>query len=359
MKVTGISFKKPIDFHCHFRQGELLKHLVLESVKYFRKALAMPNTIPPILTPEDVLRYKEELQTASRRRIFKLNFDFLLTFKIVESTSPDTIAALKSAGAIAGKLYPGGVTTNSEDGVKDFKSLYPVFSEMERLELVLCVHAEMPGSPIETAEADFLPILQDIIDNFPKLRIVFEHVSTAAGVEFVKRGKVPTLGATVTPHHLLLTKEDVFKDGIIHNPHHFCKPVCKTAADRQAIRNVVLHECHPSFFLGTDSAPHPETDKQKDPPNAGVYNVSTAIPLLLEEFMMADSLQEFEGFTSAFGERFYGLGFHEDMVEYQRWNHYFVQDFWEPYSGSMHRDRVRIKPLGAGQELTWLPKKEW
>jgi len=360
MKVTRFAFKKPIDFHCHFRQGKLLKHLVGESARYFKKALAMPNTTPPILTPEDVTQYGTELRSAAAQHFGgwwePSKFDVLLTFKIIESTDPNSIAGLKAAGAVAGKLYPGGVTTNSEDGVKDFKALYPVFDEMQKHDVVLCVHAEMPGSSIETAEEDFLPILSDIIDAFPTLRIVFEHISTAAGVEFIQQrwGKYNRhLSATVTPHHLLLTHDDVFKEGKVHNPHHFCKPVCKTKADRTAIRGAVLHDCHPAFFLGTDSAPHPDEAKQKDSPNAGVYNVGTSISLLVDEFIMADSLSEFELFTSIYGERFYQLDPHDEEVEYIRQEGTVIPEFWEPYAG------MKIKPLGAGQEITWRPEQRW
>ena len=273
----------------------------------------------------------------------------MLTFKITAATSPDSIKDLKSAGAIAGKLYPGGVTTNSEDGVEDFKALYPVFEEMQRHELTLCVHAEMPGSPIETAEADFIPVISDILINFPKLRVVFEHISTAIGVEFVKLHHASgNIAATVTPHHLILTRDDVFSNKKIDKPHHFCKPVCKTREDRRAIRKTVLYDHHPAFFLGTDSAPHPEESKTKDNPSAGIFNVGTAIPLLIDEFIAAEALHEFEGFTSVFGERFYRLEPHTEQTEYIRKEGTEIWPYWNPYEG------MQIKPFGAGEEITWV-----
>lgn len=352
MQIQHFVCKKPIDFHCHLRQEPLSLYLVRESAKYFSKVLAMPNTLPPILTPEDVTNYSKMLHRYAPAAIgahYK-KLDFLLTFKIVETTDPDSIPLLKKAGAIAGKLYPGGVTTNSEDGVKDFKSLYPVFDAMERNNLVLCVHAELPGSPIATAERDFLPVLQDILDNFPQLRIVFEHISTAAGVDFVINTKHKLLGATVTPHHLLLTKDDVFKNGEINNPHHFCKPVCKTAFDRNALRDVVFRKRHPSFFLGTDSAPHSHKNKLKTPPNAGVYNVSTSIHMLVDEFDKEEVLQHIEGFTSIFGERFYELEPDNSQIQ-------FIRETWiAPEFENVEKVtglKMQIKPLGAGQKMHW------
>lgn len=356
MRIHRFTCRKPIDFHCHFRQDDLLRYLVWQSGEYFSKALAMPNTLPAILSSEDVIRYGKELQNAATvsrpKDIYGPEIEFLLTFKIVDSTSPDSILLLKQAGAIAGKLYPGGVTTNSEDGVKDFKRLYPVFAEMERHDLVLCVHAELPGSPIETAEVDFLPILQDIIDNFPELRVVFEHISTAVGVEFVKTNTLADkrLGATVTPHHLLLSVRDVFNSKGIENPHHYCKPVCKTETDLKAIRKVVLFDHHPAFFLGTDSAPHSQKAKQENPPSAGIYNVSTAIPLLIQQFERAEALQRFEYFTSINGEKFYGLEHDDSVIEFRR-KKWTVPEFYDVYPSIGLR--MKIKPLAAGQELEW------
>jgi len=345
MRVNSITFKKPIDFHCHFRQGKLLPYLVWESSQHFAKALAMPNTSPPVSTPEDVASYSQALNQV------KANIEFLLTFKVMETTNPEDIPDLKEAGAVAGKLYPNGVTTNSDDGVEDFKSLYPVFEEMQHHNLVLCVHAEMPGSPAETAEIDFIPVLADIVENFPNLRVVFEHISTAAGVEFVRSYMSSTgkenLGATVTPHHLLLSKKDVFgKGNKIANPYHFCKPVCKTTRDRQILQKAILLDHHPAFFLGTDSAPHPQEAKEKTPPNAGIYSARTAIPLLFEEFIIHDCLDNFEDFTSNNGERFYNLKPHDTEITLVR-DPARIPEFWEPYFGLL------IKPLGAGQETAW------
>jgi len=251
----------------------------------------------------------------------------------------------KKAGAIAGKLYPGGVTTNSEDGVKDFKALYPVFDAMERNNLVLCVHAELPGSPPATAERDFLPILQDILDNFPHLRVTFEHVSTAVGVDFVRYTKHRLLRATVTPHHLFLTDKMV-----ANNPHLHCKPVCKTSYDRDRLKDIVFRKRDSAFFLGTDSAPHSQVNKLKDPPNAGVYNVSTAIPLLIEEFHQQGVIQDFENFTSIFGEWHYKLEPDNTQIE-------FIREQWivpETHDvEGMTGLKMKIKPLGAGQKLYW------
>lgn len=297
--MTEITITKPDDFHAHLRQGELMKQLVKETAKSFARVLVMPNTLPPITTPESLIDYRHDLEKIGT------DLQFLMTFKIIASTLPRMIPDLKKAGAMAGKFYPAGVTTHSEDGITDIAAAFPVFAAMQESELVLSIHGEMPDSDSKTAERDFLPWLMKIQQNFPRLRIVLEHVSSKEGIEAVK--SLPsTVAATLTVHHALLNEEKIRNpDGSI-NPYLYCKPIVKTEDDRKAIMAAMVSG-NPRFFLGTDSAPHLKEKKSGPNPAAGIYSLPVALLLLAEIFEKNNCLDRLEAFTSHFGADFYQL----------------------------------------------------
>lgn len=270
----------PDDYHVHLRQAPILPAVVRETARWFGRALAMPNTVPPVTTPERLEAYRREILAAVPALPAGRSFEPLLVFKVVSEVSSDDVAALAAAGAIGGKLYPQGVTTNSADGVSDVTTLFPVFERMEELDLVLEIHAEDPASFCLDRERAFLPTIERIAARFPRLRIVIEHVSDGETVRALA-SMPPTVAATVTVHHLYLTLDDVVGDTL--RPHHFCKPIAKRPEDRAAIRDAVLGG-NPRVFFGSDSAPHPVSAKETDCGCAGVYTAPVAIPLLAELF---------------------------------------------------------------------------
>lgn len=333
--MTEIRIARPADFHLHLRDGQLLKALVPISARYFGIALVMPNTEPPILTAEDVNRYRSAIEDATPTGIA---FEPLMSVKLVETTTPETIAEAYVNGlAVAGKLYPRGVTTNSADGVGDVVQLYRVFEAMERVGMVLCLHGELPNHFCMDRENAFLPTLKELARTFPTLRIVMEHVSTRSAVDAVLESR-DGVAATITPQHLLLTLDDVV--GNLLEPHHYCKPVPKRPEDRDALIEAATG-AKPKFFLGTDSAPHLPPTKEGAHGAAGVFSAPVAIPILAEVFERAGRLDFLEAFCSKRGPAFYGLRPCDDEIV-------LVRKAWRvpsEYGG--------IVPFFANGELSW------
>ena len=300
----------------------------------FARAVVMPNLAPPVSTAETLLSYRKEIQKAAP------GFEPLMTFKLLPGMTTEMVTALKDAGAIAGKYYPEGVTTNSEDGIRNTSELYPILEAMEEAHLVLCIHGEAPGEPVLEGERAFLPQFEEMIARFPRLRMVFEHVSTAEGVALVE--SLPeTVAATVTVHHLLFTFEDMMASGL--DPHLYCKPIVKTENDRREIERVVL-EKNPKFFFGSDSAPHPAAAKTTAPIAAGVYSAPAAMPLLIDFFDTHDALDRLEDFTSRFGPEFYSLSLNRG------------NSVWVNVPQVLPGVVDGAIPLWAGKKLLWIKK---
>ncbi len=331
MKLT---IRKIDDMHVHLRQGEMLQSVLPFTMSQCARALVMPNTMPPIVNVEDVVNYRKAILEAQRGRH---EFEPLMTFKVVPSTSPEEVRALKQAGAIAGKLYPEGVTTNSDDGVGDFDALYPVYEEMEKEGLVLCLHGEMPGVFSLDREHAFLDVLIKIAKDFPSLKIVLEHATTASAISTVK--DLPeNVACTLTVHHMYITLDDLIGDKL--NPHVFCKPIAKRPEDRDAVLDAALSG-NPKFFFGSDSAPHTIASKECACGAAGVYSAPILLPALCQLFERNDALERLQPFTSEFGANFYGLPLNTRMIELskKRWT---VPD---QYDG--------VRPFLAGSQLDW------
>lgn len=320
--------------HIHLRQADMLKAVLPHTVKQCSRAIVMPNTVPPVLTVEDLVNYRssiiENLTNGDQ-------FEPLMTFKVAPSTTPEEVKKLKEAGATAGKLYPDGVTTNSEDGVNDFKALYPVYDEMQNQNLVLCLHGEMPGEFSLDRETKFLETLKDIAGKFSKLKIVLEHCTTEAAIECVK-ALPENVAASITLHHLYLTLDDIIGGSL--NPHAFCKPVAKFPSDREALVSAATSG-NPKFFLGSDSAPHTVASKECACGAAGIYTAPVLLPALCQLFEARDRLDNFEPFVAEFGAKFYGLPLNKGSVK-------LVKKEWtvpEEYEG--------VKPFLAGEKLSW------
>jgi dihydroorotase len=338
--VDSITLRTPDDFHVHFRQGQMLAPIVLATARHFRRALVMPNTNPPVLTGPEAMAY------AALIRDVAPELDLVMTVKIVPETTPELIREAAALGIRAAKLYPEGVTTGSVGGVRDFTALKAVFAEMEVVGMVLCLHGEVPGEDVFCLDREqcFLDTLVWILTEFPDLKIVMEHLSTAAAADFVWQYPYDELAATITVHHLKLTLDDVIGDKL--RPHHFCKPIAKRPHDRERLIQAVTEPGQRKFFLGTDSAPHLRSDKECDCGAAGVFTALTALAELAEIFEYEDALDQLEAFTSINGARFYGLPLNEGQVTLARENNVVPEQYYQ------------VVPYGAGQTLKWKVKED-
>lgn len=329
--MDSLKLPLPDDFHVHLRQGELLAHYAKTVAQDFGRILVMPNTVPSISSAQSLCEYRKQIHDAAP------GLDLLMTFKLNAQLSSNDLQQLKDAGAVAGKYYPAGVTTNSEDGVSEFESIFPVVAEMEKLGLVLCIHGEEPGAFCLDRESLFIRRVECLARKFPKLKIVFEHLSTKAAVDAVLR--LPSnVAATITVHHLLHTLDDIV--GASLHPHHFCKPLPKRPEDREALRAAAFSG-NPKFFFGSDSAPHVQSKKECCCGAAGVYTAPVAVPALIQIFEEAGELDKLSNFIGAFGADFYRIPRQTKKVVY-------VEDPWtvpEIVDGAV--------PLFAGKSLKW------
>jgi len=333
---------RPDDFHLHVRQGPELYRYVGDTAAVYGYALIMPNTLPPVRDPEGIKTYRSQVQDAASEYPW---FKPLMSFKIMPDHTPMDVIALKAAGAVAGKLYPLGATTNSADGVNNIESLYPVFAAMESEGLLLLLHGEEPSAFCLDREQAFLPSVHQILDAFPRLKVVLEHVSSAAGMEFVLSGP-ERLGATVTVQHLLCDLDDLIGNSL--NPHLFCKPVLKRPEDRRVLSQVVASG-HPRVFFGSDSAPHAKTTKECDCGAAGVYTAPVALSYLAEFFSCESTVEKFVDFTAKNGKAFYGL---KQVADGQTDTIELLEETW-----TVPKQYHGVVPMGAGTTLGWKVKK--
>ena len=337
--TSTVELTMPDDMHLHLRQDEVLCAVLPHTTQQFGRALIMPNTMPAILTATDVDQYRREILAASTDP----NFEPLMTIQILESTTRAIVREAHAHGAVAGKIYPDGVTTNSEGGVNEFSELWPVFAEMEELGMVLCLHGEVPGRVFcLDREAQFLPILGQVAETFPDLKIVLEHLTTAEAVRTVK--SLPgNVAGTITVHHLFLTLDDVV--GGLVQPHHFCKPIAKRPDDREALIEAALSG-DPKFFLGTDSAPHSVDAKECAGGCAGVFSAPVALPLLVSLLEKHSSLDRLDGFASTFGCMFYGLPPNKRTIVLRRQQ-------WEVPQSIKVKGGIQIVPFMSGETMSW------
>jgi len=343
--METISTRRADNFHVHLRSWrpddpDYLMPLVLPfTAKVFGRAIAMPNLRKNngITTAPQMIEYKEAIIIECTKQGW-INFEPLMPIKITPETTPDRIKKAKSIEAIGGKLYPNGVTTNSEGGVTDFKALYPTFDAMEKCELPLLTHSELPGILDLYAEQAFIPILDMIVKNFPKLKIVVEHLSSKAMVDYVLQAP-QNVAATITPQHLILTCRD------IGNPHNFCKPPAKTFADLEAIIKAATSG-NPKFFFGSDSAPHWRHLKESVKDLAGVFSDPVALPVIFKVFEEQNALDKLENFTSVFGAQFYGLPLNQAQTILKK-------EKWVVPASYVADNGYEVVPFLAGQELEW------
>jgi dihydroorotase len=303
----------------------------------------MPNLVPPVTTTAAALAYRERILAALPAP--GRGFTPLMTLYLTDRTDPAEIARARASGHVyACKLYPAGATTHSESGVTDIRRIDAVLEAMAEADLPLLVHGEVTRREVDVfeREARFIDeVLAPLRARLPELRIVFEHVTTAAAVEFVK-SQPSGVGATITPQHLLMNRNDLFQGGI--RPHHYCLPVLKRERDRVALLEAVAGG-DPRFFLGTDSAPHARGAKEAACGCAGIFSAPLALELYAEAFEQAGALHRLEAFASEFGPRFHGLPLNEGTVTLERKEWTVPPQY--PYADTV------IVPLRAGEKLRW------
>lgn len=326
-----MKIRRPDDMHVHLRDGYMLRHMAQLSARHFARALVMPNTTEPIRNGLDVEAYRTEIKAAAP------TLEPLMTIKLTDQTTEADIRSARAAGAVAAKLYPVGVTTNSADGVFDPCTLMPLFEVMAEVGMVLSLHGESPEAFCLDREEAFLKDLNEIVQAVWTLKVVLEHVTTAKAI-FAVQALGENVAATITVHHLFLTLDDVIGDML--KPHHFCKPIAKRPEDRRWLREMATRGGH-QFFLGTDSAPHTQRKKECPSGCAGVFTAPLAMPLLATLFEELGHLDSLEAFTSEYGARFYGLPPNQGTLELVR----------EP----MHVPAVygEVVPFFAGKTLPW------
>lgn len=295
---------QPDDWHVHLRDGAMLGRVVPDTARRFARAVAMPNLVPPVTTTASALAYRERILAAVP---VGMRFEPLLTLYLTERTQPSDIATAKASGAVhAVKWYPAGATTNSESGVSDIGRCTEALVAMEAHEVPLLVHGEVTDPAVDVFDRERVFIerhLAPLLERFPRLRVVLEHITTREAVDFVLQAH-PGVAATITAHHLLLNRNALFAGGL--RPHHYCLPVLKREQHRQALLEAATSG-DPKFFLGTDSAPHARHAKESACGCAGIYTAHAAIELYAEAFDLAGALERLEGFASFHGADFYRL----------------------------------------------------
>lgn len=351
----GITIRQPDDWHLHLRDGELLKRVLPFTAKVFGRGLVMPNLTPPILSGSMARQYSdrimEHIHGGDLREMWKPGFCPLMTIKVRPDTTAEMIFAAKKAVVIAGKVYPAGVTTNSEDGWTDIGDLAEPFGAMEECGMVLCLHGETPGEPSLNRETHFAEnYLIPIAEKYPRLKIVFEHVTTRTGCRIVRT--LPNVAGTITVHHLLITLDDIIGSNL--NSHCFCKPVAKTEDDRQALIEAATSGAY-SFFLGTDSAPHTRHGKHSG--SAGCFTAPVAMELLAQVFDEEGALDKLETFASVRGAEFYGLPLNEGKIRLVRKSSKVPQSFSWNDDGSNcsegYENTDDLIPFWADREIQW------
>ncbi|HEB51869.1 MAG TPA: dihydroorotase [bacterium] len=306
-----LELTRPDDWHVHLRDGDGLAAVTRHTARQFARAIVMPNLKPPVTTVAAAAAYRERILAAVPAGAA---FEPLMTLYLTDDTSPDEIVRAKASGFVhAVKFYPAGATTNSENGVTDWNEVRPTLAKLAEVNLPLLLHGEVTDADVDVFDREHVFLerhLTPLLRDFPDLRVVLEHVTTAEAVAFV-RAAGANVAATITAHHLLWNRSEIFRGGL--RPHAYCLPVLKRERHRQALLAAATGD-DPSFFLGTDSAPHPRSRKESDCGCAGIYTALTALELYAEAFEQAGAIDRLEAFASHRGADFYRLPRNRDKV---------------------------------------------
>ncbi|CAM6087034.1 unnamed protein product [Calypogeia fissa] len=343
-QIQRLTITRPDDWHLHVRDGDVLPSVVSHSASTFRRAIIMPNLKPPVTTVAAAREYRERILSVLPGNS---EFEPLMTLYLTDSTTREEIKLAKESGlVVAVKLYPAGATTNSQAGVTDlFGKCMPVLEEMAELGLPLLVHGEVADQDVDIFDRERVfieTVLSPLVDRIPHLKIVMEHITTQDAVEFIQSRPNGLLAATVTPQHLLLNRNAIFRGGL--QPHNYCLPVLKREKHRQALVSAVTSGSK-QYFLGTDSAPHERHTKEASCGCAGIYSSPIALPLYAQVFDQAGALDKLEAFASFNGPLFYGLPVNTTTLTLERvpWK---VPTDYKFGSGT-------VVPICAGETLEW------
>jgi dihydroorotase len=340
--VTELVLTRPDDWHLHLRDGDMLARVLPDTARRFGRAIVMPNLVPPVTTAALAEAYRQRILAAVPAG---LAFDPLVTIYLTDATTPAQIEAAVASDCVkAVKWYPAGATTNSDSGVTDIRRCDAALDAMQALGLPLLLHGEVTDGDVDVfdREAEFIERhLRPLMQRFPRLRLVFEHITTRQAAEFVAQAQAD-IAATITPHHLLLNRNALFTGGL--RPHHYCLPVLKREEHRQALVAAAISGS-PKFFLGTDSAPHARHAKESACGCAGVYSAHGAIELYAEIFDQAGALDKLEAFASFHGPDFYRLPRNTDTITLRR----------EPWQmpAQFGQGPDALVPFRAGEQMEW------
>ena len=341
--MQTLTLLRPDDMHLHLRDGDTLRHVLPHTARQMGRAVIMPNLKPPVISVADALAYRERILAALPAGS---RFQPLMTLYLTDHATPALVREAKAAGIVAFKLYPAGATTNSNSGVTDLFKLLPVLEEIAAQDMRFLVHGEVtdPAIDIFDREAAFIErILLPVLNKVPGLKTVFEHITTAEAARLVCQSG-ENLAASVTPQHLLLNRNDLLVGGV--HPHHYCLPVLKRESHRQALLEAVSGAQSHKFFLGTDSAPHPQHAKENACGCAGMFSAATAIELYAEAFEQIGALDKLEAFASKNGARFYGLPENTDTITLVKQAQAVPNSFPIGNGG-------QLVPMRAGGSVAW------
>ena len=341
--MQTLTLLRPDDMHLHLRDGDTLRHVLPHTARQMGRAVIMPNLKPPVISVADALAYRERILAALPAGS---RFQPLMTLYLTDHATPALVQEAKAAGIVAFKLYPAGATTNSDSGVTDLFKLLPVLEEIAAQDMRFLVHGEVtdPAIDIFDREAAFIErILLPVLNKVPGLKTVFEHITTAEAARLVCQSD-ENLAASVTPQHLLLNRNDLLVGGV--HPHHYCLPVLKRESHRQALLEAVSGAQSHKFFLGTDSAPHPQHAKENACGCAGMFSAATAIELYAEAFEQIGALDKLEAFASKNGARFYGLPENTDTITLVKQAQAVPNSFPIGNGG-------QLVPMRAGGSVAW------
>lgn len=341
--MQTLTITRPDDWHLHLRDGAALKTVLPHTARQFARAIVMPNLKPPVTTVALAAAYRERILAALPAG---MTFEPLMTLYLTDNTAPEEIGRAVASGFVkAVKLYPAGATTNSDAGLTAIEKAYPALAEMERLGLPLLVHGEVTDPAIDLFDREKVfidTVLAPLLERFPSLRVVMEHITTADAARFVASAG-ENLAATITAHHLLYNRNAIFQGGV--RPHWYCLPVLKRETHRQALVEAAISGS-PRFFLGTDSAPHARNAKEASCGCAGCYTAYAALELYAEAFEAAGALERLEAFASFHGPDFYRLPRNSGTITLQKAEWTVPQDY-------SYLETDTLVPLRAGETLRW------
>ena len=339
-----LTLRRPDDWHLHLRDGAMLRAVLPETARHFGRSIIMPNLVPPVVTGDDARAYRDRILAALPDG---MTFTPLMTLYLTEGTDPNDLASAHAAGLItAVKLYPAGATTNSASGVRDIGNVRAVLERMAEIGLPLCIHGEVTRHNVDIFDREkvFLDtVLDPLRRDIPELKVTLEHVTTSDGIDYVREAS-GDIAATLTTHHLMINRNHILVGGI--KPHYYCLPVAKRATHQEALRKTAISG-NPRFFLGTDSAPHTDPNKESACGCAGCFTATNTMACLAHVFEEEGALDKLEGFASLFGPARYGLAPNDTTITLVK------EDTPVTYPAKIETEDGPVTVFDPGHPLFW------